>query len=224
MRVVDHAPHAWFLFQKNDELFLDVNCNHSSAGYSILIRLNEEEAAQHAREGRPHLDRLAQAVQDSGPGSDLQRRDVGNAHRNETHHAVLKWRGEEEASEPLFITRPTTLADVPALARLHVQTFNESHGPGPSVETREAQWRQKLADDKGFCFVAIDPQRELVGFANGNPYELDDLPYDGRLEKIYVLRAWHRQGIGRRLMSEVADTFLKQGIQSMLLFSEANNP
>lgn len=124
----------------------------------------------------------------------------------------------------LATIRPATLQDVSALAALHVQTFNEAHGSGPSVGIREPQWRQKLSDEKTFCFLAIDPQRELVGFVSGQAYELDDLPFDGQLEKIYVLRAWQRQGVGRQLVTEAARTFLGQGIQSMLLFSQADNP
>jgi hypothetical protein len=45
-----------------------------------------------------------------------------------------------------YVIREATPADDPALARLHVTTFNETHAPahlnGPTYEVREYQWRQ----------------------------------------------------------------------------------
>jgi hypothetical protein len=55
------------------------------------------------------------------------------------------------------IIREATAADVPALARLHVTTFNETHAPvlrnGPTYEVRDYQWRQAFqsADRSRFC-------------------------------------------------------------------------
>src|SRR5215207_4934573 len=46
--------------------------------------------------------------------------------------------------------REATERDVPALARLHVTTWNATYSPllarGPSVEVRERQWRRKFAE------------------------------------------------------------------------------
>jgi ribosomal protein S18 acetylase RimI-like enzyme len=77
--------------------------------------------------------------------------------------------GEGEKPMP-FVIRDATPADVPALARLHVETFIETHGGGPNpptYEIRERQWRQNLASDdaRQFCFVAEADGGELVGFA-----------------------------------------------------------
>jgi ribosomal protein S18 acetylase RimI-like enzyme len=126
--------------------------------------------------------------------------------------------------------RDATADDVPALARLHVQTFNETHrggrSGGPSYELRERQWREAFADLDGrwFCFVVQDATGELVGFAKGTPHDGGVPGFAGELNKIYVLRRVHRQGIGRLLLCQVARRFLRQGIPSMLLFGEATNP
>src|SRR5688500_12658728 len=92
VQVVDHGPQAWLLFKDGDELLLDVNCSHSAAGYSVLIHLEADEAAAYAQEGRTYLDRLAQRVQDSGPGSGLQSRDVSARFSNKCTEAFEKWR------------------------------------------------------------------------------------------------------------------------------------
>jgi GNAT superfamily N-acetyltransferase len=47
--------------------------------------------------------------------------------------------------------------------------------------------------------------------------------YAGELNKIYLLRKYHRRGLGRRLVGHVARRFLQRGIASMLLFGDARN-
>jgi L-amino acid N-acyltransferase YncA len=127
--------------------------------------------------------------------------------------------------------REATLADVTALARLHVTTFNETHAPvlmnGPTYEVRERQWRHvfQSADGSWFCFVIEGPNGELIGFAKGQRYAHPDQPdYAGELNKIYLLRDYQRRGLGRRLLGRVARRFLSQGVSSMLLFGDAGNP
>lgn len=129
-----------------------------------------------------------------------------------------------------FTLRDATAADVPRLAALHVQAFNETHrgsrSGGPSFELREQQWRQTFAEQDGswFCFVIEDDAAELVGFAKGEPYD-DGLPgYDAELSKIYLLQRVQRHGLGRRLLCAVASRFVDNGVTSMLLFGEAMNP
>lgn len=128
-----------------------------------------------------------------------------------------------EHEEPVLI-REATAGDISALARLHVQTFRETHGGGPPCEVREEQYRHKFAatDGSWFCFVVARPDDELVGFAIGEPYARDG--YGGRLNKLYLLRQYHRLGLGRMLVGHVVRRFLDRGVTSMLLFSEADNP
>jgi ribosomal protein S18 acetylase RimI-like enzyme len=129
-----------------------------------------------------------------------------------------------------FDIRDARAEDIPALAALHVETFNETHrdgrSGGPTYELRERQWRDAFAADDGtwFCFVVEDDQAELVGFAKGTLHDGSVPGYAGELNKIYVLRRFHRQGIGRLLLCNVARRFVERGVTSMLLFGEAANP
>jgi len=102
MKIVDFAPHDWFLFKRGDEYFLDVNCNHSAAGYGILIRLDEDEVSQYSSGGHGYMDRLAQAVQDGGPGSQIQSRDVTSKHLPETRQAIKEWRESGPDKDGIF--------------------------------------------------------------------------------------------------------------------------
>ena len=75
-----------------------------------------------------------------------------------------------------------------------------------------------------FSYVAQVPGGQLVGFAKGTLHDGGVPGFAGELDKIYVLRAWHRRGIGRALVQAVAGRFLDQDVGSMLLFGDARNP
>ncbi|MCC6287972.1 MAG: GNAT family N-acetyltransferase [Chitinophagaceae bacterium] len=128
-----------------------------------------------------------------------------------------------------FEIRKATAADVETLAALHVTTFNETHGgfKAPAYETREWQWQKAFQDkdDSWFCFVIEKKGEGLIGFAKGQPYNhTDHAAFSGELNKIYLLRRYHKLGLGQQLVCKVANEFIKRGINSMLLFGDANNP
>ena len=129
-----------------------------------------------------------------------------------------------------FRIRNATTDDIAELARLHVQTFNETHrggrSGGPSYELREQQWREAFAvtDGSSFCFVVEDADGKLVAFAKGRPHDGGVPGFAGELNKIYALRRVHGQGVGRLLLCNMARQFLSRGVTSMLLFGEATNP
>jgi L-amino acid N-acyltransferase YncA len=140
---------------------------------------------------------------------------------------LLKKRGEVLSS---FTIREARYEDIPALAALHVKTWSETYWLNtfpPNYEVREAQWRQQFNANDGswFCFVVVNRNGDLVGFAKGKTYSHEDLPeFSGELNKIYLLRQYQRIGLGRKLMGHVARRFLEQGIHNMVLFGTAENP
>ena len=136
----------------------------------------------------------------------------------------------DKINKTSFKIRKATDNDIAALAALHVETFNETHGMypnAPTYELREYQWQKAFQDnDKSwFCFVIEDENGRLIGFAKGQPYNhVDQKEFSGELNKIYLLRKYHKLGLGRQLICRVADEFIRRGISSMLLFGDANNP
>ncbi|HVG46292.1 MAG TPA: hypothetical protein VM890_16230 [Longimicrobium sp.] len=96
MQVIDSEPAAWFLFEDGADLFLDVNCNHSAAGYSVLIKLLPEEVADYWTAGRSSISRLADRVQDSGPHGGYQKRDVSSTYGDASMEAVRAWRASTQ--------------------------------------------------------------------------------------------------------------------------------
>jgi L-amino acid N-acyltransferase YncA len=144
-----------------------------------------------------------------------------------TNLRLLRARGE--SLESLTI-REAIPGDIPALAALHVKTWNETYWyvkHPPTYAIREQQWREQfdVTDGSWFCFVVEKRNGDLVGFAKGKSYNHADLSdYSGELSKIYLLREYQRLGLGRRLVACVARRFLSQGINTMVLFGTPQNP
>src|SRR5688500_9211245 len=116
-----------------------------------------------------------------------------------------------------FHLREATVRDVTRLAALHVETFRETHGGGPTVSVREKQWQQILGanDAMDFAYFVEEDGHQFIGFARGKRHDGGVPGYEGELNKIYVLHRHHRNGLGRLLVCEVAHRFLTQGVRSM---------
>ena len=124
--------------------------------------------------------------------------------------------------------RDATPADIPALAQLHVVTWNATYGPlgavGPSAAVREQQWRQGFqhADPDWFCMVLERPDGALVGFAQVN--RSDHPGYAAELRRLHLLRDYQRLGFGTRALGLIARRLLERGFDSMWLSGDARNP
>ena len=97
MKVVDHEPHSWFLFEENHSLLLDVNCNHSAFGYTYMIKLSPEETIEYKALGNEYLNKLANDIQYSAPilknsNSIHKGRDVSQKYSKKSLAAITKWR------------------------------------------------------------------------------------------------------------------------------------
>jgi ribosomal protein S18 acetylase RimI-like enzyme len=127
-----------------------------------------------------------------------------------------------------LVLREATIEDLRPLAELHVKTFNETHvgpfGSGPTVETRTWQWRGNLLDIDAtrFVYVLETPAKQLVGFIWCHPTD-DNPEWAARLNKIYLLRAYQRRGLGQRLVKVAVERLVANGLTSMVLFTEADN-
>ena len=134
----------------------------------------------------------------------------------------LRERGESLESITL---RDAVAADIPALAELHVTTWNATYNTtrGPTVATRAWQWTQVFANQhrRDFVLVLEDRNGRLIGFTWGKPHEGE---FEGELSKIYLRWEYHGVGLGRRMLVETARRFLALGIHSFILFAEVSNP
>ncbi|MEI8592899.1 hypothetical protein [Photobacterium sp. Hal280] len=97
MKVIDAEEQRWFLYEHENMLYLDANCNHSFLGYTYMIELNETELYLYHSEGREYLNRLSQDIHYSvpivkGSQSEFKGRDVTKQFSTLAIEAIEKWR------------------------------------------------------------------------------------------------------------------------------------
>jgi ribosomal protein S18 acetylase RimI-like enzyme len=125
-------------------------------------------------------------------------------------------------------------ADAQGIARVQVDTWRATYrGVVPaayldalSYERRARVWagaiRQDPARDFG-VFVAEHPVAGVVGFASCGPERAGDPAFSGELYAVYVLPAYQRTGLGRRLVVSVATRLAAAGLGAMLAWVLAGN-
>ncbi len=167
-------------------------------------------------------DRLKPKIDDLKRAINARTRPTG-----EENARKLRERGESLDS---IIFRDAVAADIPALAELHVTTWNATYNTtrGPTIATRTWQWQEVFAKENRRDFVLVleepgpgDRNGRLIGFTWGKPNEGE---FEGQLSKIYLRWEYHGLGLGRRMMAETARRFLDRGIHSFILFAELSNP
>lgn len=132
----------------------------------------------------------------------------------------------------MLIIRAARLADVPAIARVHVESWRATYaGIMPedylgklSYEWRERTWHTLLNEANHWAFVAEETPAGIIGFCDGGKERTGNPVYTGELYAIYLVGAYQRRGIGRRLVAPLARHLLAQGMGSMLVWVLAQNP
>jgi ribosomal protein S18 acetylase RimI-like enzyme len=95
-----------------------------------------------------------------------------------------------------------------------------------SDEEADTYWRAALIDPARapYVFVAEVPKEGVVGFVQAGPQdEPREAGYEMEIWKLYIRPAYHGQGIGRRLMSAIADQLAQHGLTSVMLRAFAGN-
>ena len=134
-----------------------------------------------------------------------------------------------------MIVREATNIDVPAIAKVHVDSWRTTYKgilsddvlKNLSYEKRENNWYQILnnaSKDGNFTYVAENDSHHIIGFANGGIERTGNLIYHGELNAIYILKSYQKQGIGRELVQKVAQRLGQMKICSMLVWVLADNP
>ena len=130
--------------------------------------------------------------------------------------------------------RLATPDDLEAIVRLHCESWDATFtkinpelvkARGDQYPRRLKQWEEHLQDTSLITFVAIDDEGKLIGFGQGGDVEEDrNLPqFDAELTLLYIAPDRKGQGIGKRLINEVARTLKKQGKQSLVIVSWSIN-
>jgi len=111
-----------------------------------------------------------------------------------------------------IVVRPATPEDAAGMARVHVQSWQETYRGLESdevldapdfVERRERMWDRTLADPERTRAAVAEADGEVVGIALAGPAEGDDPPRDWQLYVLYLLKEHHGSGAGQKLLDAV---------------------
>jgi GNAT superfamily N-acetyltransferase len=114
-----------------------------------------------------------------------------------------------------IVVRKPAPADVPGMARVHVQAWQETYrGQMPDdeldapdfIDRRLAMWTRALGDPSGRVRAAVaELDGDVVGIALAGPAEGDDPPRDWQLYVLYLLKAHQGSGAGQELIDAVLE-------------------
>lgn len=100
-----------------------------------------------------------------------------------------------------------------------------------TYEESERNWARAIcelseADERQeYIYVAENDEGLIIGVAMGGPASSDHLLYTGEIYFLYLLSAYHCQGIGRLLVIRVVECLVEQGMHSLLIrVLKANAP
>jgi ribosomal protein S18 acetylase RimI-like enzyme len=110
--------------------------------------------------------------------------------------------------------RSPRIEDVPAMARIHVRSWQETYRgimsdevlDDPSfVSRRERFWTAALSDERYAKnrSVVAEHWGEVVGIAMAGPPDLDNSTWAAQLYLLYLLQAHHGSGAGTELLEAV---------------------
>lgn len=133
----------------------------------------------------------------------------------------------------MVATRLATAADIPAIARIHVQGWRDAYGGAVDQgwldnldeEEQARQWREWFDPEQRPVLIALNDAGDAVGFVNYGrlrtppPGSSPIRPlYSGEIYALYILPQYWRQGIGARLLREAAQGLAAMKHKSMCLW------
>jgi ribosomal protein S18 acetylase RimI-like enzyme len=116
------------------------------------------------------------------------------------------------APDPITV-REAVCADAAGIARVAVDTWRSAYRDllppaalaSLSYEERERRWAERFCGppDGRVAYVAAAASGQVVGFTLGGPERTGDPIYRAEVYALYILDAYQRRGLGRRLLAAV---------------------
>ena len=133
--------------------------------------------------------------------------------------------------------REAQLADAPAIAKVHVETWRSAYAGiiedrylvGLDDCAQTLQWRRQILSGSsgGTVLVAEAKSRTdsaIVGFGSFGRRRSAPLPYAGEVYTLYVALDWQGLGVGRRLLGGLFRHLHRAGCESAFLWVLSANP
>ncbi|RJQ57792.1 MAG: GNAT family N-acetyltransferase [Desulfobacteraceae bacterium] len=121
--------------------------------------------------------------------------------------------------------------DAEAIARIYVDTWRSTYRnilpqgylEGMRYDRAALSIQQGLIDPQNHFLVAEEAQG-AVGYIAGGVERTQDPVYGGEVYEFYLLPAFQRRGLGRRLLSALAHQLENRSLHSMMVWVLAANP
>lgn len=128
--------------------------------------------------------------------------------------------------------REASIADCPAVARVHVRSWRESFvGIVPqsfldkmSVEKRTEAFAGRFSDGSYKMYVAEAAGGDIVGFADFGEARDSVEGYEAELYAIYLAPEYQGKGVGAGLFKRVVDALVRSGKRSLYLLALEVSP
>ncbi|PFE02948.1 GNAT family N-acetyltransferase [Bacillus cereus] len=130
--------------------------------------------------------------------------------------------------------RKATEKDIKGIVKVHVDSWKTTYkGILPdkiidniTYESREKQWKSifKQAVGNQYRYVAETLDKKIIGFIDGGPERTGKYDCDGELYAIYLLEEYQGYKVGKRLFQTLMSEFIKNDIDSVLVWVISNNP
>ncbi len=129
--------------------------------------------------------------------------------------------------------RQAMIDDAGGIANVHVASWQTTYIgilpteflAGLNPADRGPILREQLTcSQPGPCVFVAEDDSGVVGFASGGRERTGDTEFDGELFAIYLLARSQGQGLGCRLVHNVAGTLIEHGRVSLLVWALKDNP
>lgn len=132
----------------------------------------------------------------------------------------------------MSLIRPAVEADVPAIARVDVETWRATYAGmlpdhlllGLSERQRATAWSRFIAHRPGDSLIAVEPGQGVVGFGSCGLQRNPDLPYAGEIFTLYVTPDFQGRNIGRQLLLSLFARLVRVGRNSTVIWVLKDNP
>lgn len=107
--------------------------------------------------------------------------------------------------------RKATLSDSKGIAKVHVDSWKSTYKniiPNEfleklSYDQRIDLWNRNISKEGNYVFVAVNNEREIVGFADCGKRDSNNVDHSGDLISIYLLEEYHGTGVGKQLLKQL---------------------
>ncbi|MBS1709847.1 MAG: GNAT family N-acetyltransferase [Armatimonadetes bacterium] len=129
-----------------------------------------------------------------------------------------------------WILRQARLEDAPGLARVHVQSWEETYrGWVPdsvidkhTFDSRTAMWQKAIRSGQWVWLVEEDDV--VVGFVTAGPAQKNQPGHPGQLHAIYLLKSMQGQGAGQAMFDEARAYLESEGLTPFFCYFHPDNP